>query len=193
MNIAKSHWTKKIQKQFYIDIFVGSATRAYRFLNGIFGSKDMPATFQKTIYKTLESINSKLTFPDDILICTKRTLSEHQKELDKILNLLDKKSLARDLQQCDFAKTTHDWDNKENQELHLPQQKIEMLFQLEPPKTLKQFRSFMGCIHHLIKLIPSLETLSKPLSLLFSEANTRAQNKIEWETEHIAFQKIKMK
>ena len=51
----------------------------------------MPATFQKTNDKTLEGIHSKFAFLDDILIITRGSLNDHEQEIDKILNLLDKK------------------------------------------------------------------------------------------------------
>ena len=41
----------------------------------------MPATFQKTIDKTLHDINSKFAYLDDILIITKGTLVEHEKRI----------------------------------------------------------------------------------------------------------------
>ena len=62
------------------------------------------------------------------------------------------------------------------------------------PKTLKQLRSFMGCIHHLIKIIPNLAELSEPLRPLLSKANTKAQNKQDWKEHHTnAFNQIKDK
>ena len=69
----------------------------------------MPATFQKTIDKTLESVNSKFAFLDDILIITKVFLSQHEREIDKVLNLIDKENLAIKLQKCEFAKTEPTW------------------------------------------------------------------------------------
>ena len=72
-------------------IFVGRATGTYRFLNGFYGLTDMPATFQKTIDKTLESITSKLKL--------------YEKELDKILKKLNNDGLEINLQKCEFAKT----------------------------------------------------------------------------------------
>ena len=58
----------------------------------------MPATFQKTIDKTLEGINSKFALLEDILVITKGSLNEHENELDKILEKLDKENLAINLQ-----------------------------------------------------------------------------------------------
>ena len=64
----------------------------------------MPATFQKTIDKTLEGISSKFAFIDDILFIAKGTIKEHESELDKILQKLDAEGLAISLQKCEFAK-----------------------------------------------------------------------------------------
>ena len=65
----------------------------------------MPATFQKkTIDKTLHDIKTKFPYLDDILIVTKRTLEDQEKELDKIMQRLNDENLAINLQKCEFAK-----------------------------------------------------------------------------------------
>ena len=69
----------------------------------------MPTTFQKTIDKTLEGIHSKFAFLDDILIITKGSLNDHEDEIDKVLNLLDKENLAIKLQKYEFANTNLVW------------------------------------------------------------------------------------
>ena len=60
----------------------------------------MPATFQKTTDKTLECISSEFVFLNDMLVITKGSLSEHEHEheLDKIVEKLDKEGLAINLQ-----------------------------------------------------------------------------------------------
>ena len=40
----------------------------------------MPATFQKTIDKTLEGIHSSFAFLDDILVITKGSIRDHEKK-----------------------------------------------------------------------------------------------------------------
>ena len=57
----------------------GRATGTYRLLNSFYGLTDMPATFQKTIDKTLEGISSKFAFLDDMLVITKGTITEHER------------------------------------------------------------------------------------------------------------------
>ena len=97
---------ESIAKNCNFSILGGRATGTYRFINGFYGLTDMPATFQKTIDKTLEGINSKFAFLDDILVITKGSLNEHENELNKILEKLDKENLAINLQKCEFGKNT---------------------------------------------------------------------------------------
>ena len=93
----------QLQKHCNFNILGGKATGTYRFLNGFYGLTDMPATFQKTIDVTLRNCHNKFAFLDDILVITKGKLSDHEKELDKILHRLDKENLAIKLQKCEFA------------------------------------------------------------------------------------------
>ena len=113
----------------------------------------MAATFQKTIDKTLEGIHSKFAFLDDIIIITKGSLDNHEQEIDKVLNLLDKENLAIKLQKCEFAKSNLVWLGfKIHPNGTIPtNKKCESIVNLDTTKTLKQLRSFMACIHHLKK------------------------------------------
>ena len=74
----------QVQKHCKVNILGGKATGTYRFLNGFYGLTDMPATFQKTVDVTLNCQNN-IEFLDDILVITKGSIAEHEKELDKIL------------------------------------------------------------------------------------------------------------
>ena len=79
-----------IAKHCNFSILGGRATGIYRFLNGFYGLTDMPATFQKTIDKTLEGISSNFAFLDDILVIT------------------------ISLQKCEFAKNRIHYNSQEN-------------------------------------------------------------------------------
>ena len=98
-----------IAKHCNFSILGGKATGTYRFINGFYGLTDMPAKFQKTIEKTLEEIPSKFAFLDDILVITKGSIRDHEKELDEIPKRLDNEGLAINLQRCKFAKNIIDW------------------------------------------------------------------------------------
>ena len=88
----------QLQKHCNFNILGGKATGTYRFINGFYGLTDMPATFQKTIDVTIRNCHNKFAFLDDILVITKGSITDHEKELDKILYLLDKENLAIKLQ-----------------------------------------------------------------------------------------------
>ena len=187
---------ENIQKHCNFNILGGRATGTYRFINGFYGLTDMPATFQKTIDKTLQKVKTKFAYLDDILVITKGNLQDHETEIDKIMKKLNEENLAINLQKCEFAKADITWLGfKVTPNGVTPSKpKCEAILALDPPKTLKQLRSFMGCIHHLIKFIPNLAELSEPLRPLLSKANTKAQNKLDWKENHTeAFKKIKIK
>ena len=134
-----------IQKYFNFSILGGKATGKYRFINGFFGLTDMPATFQKTMNKTLESVHSMLSFLGDI-----------------IMNLRHN---------SEFAKPNFTWLGfKTHPKGNTSTEKNRIDLNLEIPKTLKQLRSFMIYIHHLKKFTPNLVRLSKPLRPLLSKA-----------------------
>ena len=82
----------QLQRHCNFNILGGKATGTYRFLKGFYGLTDVPTTFQKTINITLGNCHHKIAFLDDILLITKGTIAEHEKELDKLLHLLDKKT-----------------------------------------------------------------------------------------------------
>ena len=89
-----------IAEHFYLTILGGKATGTYIFI----GLTDMPATFQKTIDKTLEGCKNYFAFLDEILIATKGKLKEHEEAVDMVLNKLDTEGLAISLQKCEFEK-----------------------------------------------------------------------------------------
>ena len=107
---------------------------------------------------------------------------------------MDKENLAIKLPKCEFAKKQITWlgDGVTTTGITPTKNKCDSINKLETPKTLKQLRSFMGVIHHLIKLTPRLAELSKPLRPLLPKNNTKAQNKLDWKKEHTKeFENIK--
>ena len=146
----------------------------------------MQATFQRTIDKTLEGCKNYFAFLDDILIATKGKLKEHEETLDIILDRLNKEGLAISLQTCEFAKQQIEWLGfKITPHGVTPLiTKTEALQKLGTPKTLNQFKSFMGSIHHLIKFIPNLAEISETLRSLLRKESVTASNKLKWEDKH---------
>ena len=99
----------EIRKHCNFNILGGKYRGTYQFLNGFYGLSDMPATFQKTLDKTLENIDNKFNFLDDILIITKGPPNDHDLNIDRVLSRLDEENLAIKLESCEFAKRTITW------------------------------------------------------------------------------------
>ena len=183
----------EIRKHCNFNIFGGKSTGTYQFINGFYGLSDMPATFQKTLDKTLENIDNKLNFLDDIIIITKGYPHDHELDIHKVLSRLDKETLAIKLENCEFAKSSIIWlGYKITQSGIFPTvKKTDTILNLKPPNTLKQLRSLMGSIHQLIKFIPNLANLLNPIRPLLKKENI-TNNKIRWEESHTtALDKIK--
>ena len=99
----------EIRKHCNFNILGGKSTGTYQFIHGFYGLSDMPATFQKTLDKTLENIDNKFNFLDDILIITKGSTLDHELDIYKVLSRLDKENLAIKLEKCEFAKSSITW------------------------------------------------------------------------------------
>ena len=129
---------KDTQKHCKFNIRGGNATGTYRFINGFYGLTDMPATFQKIMDFTLANTNSANAYLDDIIIITKRSLTDHETELNKVLARLDKENLAKSLNKCEFAVTETTWlGYKINPYEIIPTtRKVESIIKLDPPRTL---------------------------------------------------------
>ena len=175
----------EIRKHCNFNILGGKSTGTYQFINGFYGLSDMPATFQKTLDKTLENIDNKFNFLDDILIITKGSPHDHESDIYKVLSRLDKENLAIKLGKCEFAKSSITWlGYKITQSGISPTvNKTDSILNLKPPNTLKQLRSLMGSIHQLIKFIPNLANLLNPIRPLLKKENIN-NNKIRWENSH---------
>ena len=134
----------------------------------------MPATFQKATDYALNNINSTHAFLDDIIIITKVSIDNHEQEIFKVLSRLDGENLAISLHKCEFAHTERVWLRyKINRNGIIPtEKKMKAISEMEQPHTLKQFRSFMGSIHHMIKFIPKLSDITAPPRPLLSTKNS---------------------
>ena len=119
---------------------------------------------------------------NDILVIAKGSLNEHENELDKILEKLDKKPRNKS-KKFDFAKNTIEWLGfKITPQGTTPLiTKTEAIMKLEHPKTLKQLRSFMGSIHHLIKIMPKLAELTEPLRPFLKKQDNK-NKRLNWNT-----------
>ena len=102
-------------------------------------------------------------------------MEQHEKEIEKTLERLDNENLAISLHKSDFGLTEKAWlGYKINSEgITQTKRKTDAIIHLDNPKTIKNVRSLMGSIHHLVKFIPNLATLSEPLRPFLTKTTSK--------------------
>ena len=162
-------------KQCNFNIVGGQATGTYRFLTGFYGLADIPAELQKAMDRTLNQFKNTFCFLDDILIVSKGKATDHEKLVRDVLQKLNDENLALKITKCEFFQPSVNWlGHNLSAEGIIPKiTKTEAISNLQPPKSLKQFRSFMGSINHLSKFIPNAASLTDKLRPLLKEENEK--------------------
>ena len=189
-------------RQCNFNIVGGKATGTYRLLTGFYGLADMPAEFQKAMDRTINHAKNTFCFLDDILIVSKGSEIEHANLVEAVLKKLDAENLALKLSKCEFFKQEVNWLGHHLSEAGIRPKitKTEAVVNLNPPKSLKQLRSFLGSINHLAKFIPNAASLTEKLRPLLKEENQKKKlknmkllvKKFEWGDEHtVVFNAIK--
>ena len=151
--------TADTAKQCNFIIVGGQATGTYRFLTGFYSE------IQKAMDRTLNHAKNTFCFIDDVLIVSKGEEKDHEQLVLDVLQNLDDENLALKLSKCEFFQSSVYWlSHKYSPEGIIPKiTKKEAISKLQPPKSLKQLRSFMGSINHLPKVIPSAASLTDKL------------------------------
>ena len=152
-------------KQSNFNFVGGKAKGAYRFLTGFFGLADMPAEFQKAMDRYINHAKNTFCFLDDILIVSKEKEIEHGNLVEAVLRILDVENLALKKSKCEVLKQEVNWFGHHLSEAGVRPKftKTEAIINLNPPKSLKQLRSFLGKINHLAKFIPNGASLTEKL------------------------------
>ena len=148
-------------------------SHGHRFLTGFYGLADMPAEVQQTIDKTLVNIPEACAFIDDIIICTKGSPVEHMTTVNRVLSRLNSANLALKLNKCDFLLTEVDWLGFRLKQTGIVplRHKLDRLYNLKRPTTIKQVRGLSGSAHQLTKFISHLASICYPFRTLLKKAN----------------------
>ena len=155
----------EVSRHCNFNIVCGEQTGTYRFKTGFYGLTDMPKEFQKAMVNTLQALSGVFCFLDDILIVSKGSILDHNILVDKVITRLDEEGFALKLSKCDFSLNQLSWLGYDiDSEGYRPKRsKIEAVLALEPQRTLKQLRSFMGILNHLQRFLPNLQVHSDQL------------------------------
>ena len=124
------------------------------------------------------------------MIVSKGSITDHNILVDKVITHLDEEGFALKLSKCDFSMNQLSWLGYDiDSEGYRPKRsKIDAVVALEPPKSLKQLRSFMGILNHLQQFLPNLQVHSDQLRPSLKASN---KSKFVWgECQQTAFRNI---
>ena len=154
----------EVSHQCNFNIVCGEQTGTYRFKTGFYGLTDMPKEFQKALDNTLQGLSGVFCFLGDILIVSKGSVVDHNILVDKVFARLDEEGFALKLLKCVFSMNQLSWLGYDiDSEGYRPKRsKIDAVLALEPPKSLKQLRFFMGILNDLQHFQPNLQVFFGP-------------------------------
>ena len=101
--------SKETSKHCNFSIVGGRATGTYRFLTGFYGLTDMPTEFQKAMDSTLRNLLNVFCFLDDILVCSRGSIAEHNKIVEEVIRRIDAEGFSLKLSKCEFSKHEISW------------------------------------------------------------------------------------
>ncbi len=100
-----------------------------------------------------------------VIIVTRGSIEQHKRELDEVFSLLEKKGYNASLKKSKLFEKKATWcgfaiDDKGKSP---KEDKVAAVMKINPPKTLKEVKSFVGSVQYLTKYIPELATKLPPI------------------------------
>ena len=147
-----------------------------------FGMTNAPATFQRLINQVLHHKldHMVMAYLDDILIYTKGTKEEHEREMKEVLALLQKYDIRLNQEKSKFSKkeVTFLGTIISRDGLRMELEKMKAVREWPTPKTVKEVQAFLGFANYYRRFIKNYSSQAGPLTQL-----TWKNQAFEWEPQ----------
>ncbi|GBG87996.1 hypothetical protein CBR_g46367 [Chara braunii] len=144
----------------------------YEFIIMPFGLTNAPATFQCLMDKVLRHQLNKfvVVYLDDILIFSK-SMDEHIKHLEEVLQVLKEAQLHLNLEKSEFGRDSVIYlgHRLSANGLEPEATKVEVIRNWPQPANVRELRSFLGLASYYRKFVPRFSVIAHPLSRLTSK------------------------
>ncbi|GBG89206.1 hypothetical protein CBR_g48914 [Chara braunii] len=144
----------------------------YEFIVMPFGLTNAPATFQCLMDKVLRHQLNRfvVVYLDDILIFSK-TMEEHLKHLEKVLQVLKEAQLHLNLEKYEFGRdgVIYFGHRLSANGLEPETTKVEVIRNWPQPANVHELRSFLGLASYYQNFVPKFSVIAHPLSRLTSK------------------------
>ncbi|GBG87409.1 hypothetical protein CBR_g45466 [Chara braunii] len=144
----------------------------YEFIVMPFGLTNAPATFQCLMDKVLRHQLNRfvVVYLDDILIFSK-SMEEHVKHLEEVLQVLKEAQLHLNLEKYEFGRDSVIYlgHRLSANGLESEATKVEVIRKWPQPANVRELRSFLGLASYYRKFVPKFSVIAHPLSRLTSK------------------------
>jgi len=162
----------------------------YQYTRLPFGIASSPAIFQKTMDCILQGLDGVICCLDDLLVMG-TTAEEHLRNLENVLQRLEKHGIRLRKEKCQFVVPSVEYlGHKVDAEgLHATESKMQAIKKAPAPQNVQELRSFLGLLNYYGRFIENLASLLHPLHRLL-----RQDTKWKWTKDcERAFQAAKAK
>ncbi|GBG67585.1 hypothetical protein CBR_g714 [Chara braunii] len=151
----------------------------YEFTVMPFGLTNAPTTFQSLVDKVFcNQINQfVVVYLDDILIFNK-SMEEHMRHLEEVLQILKDAQLHLNLEKSEFGRDSVIYLGHRLSAAGLEPEatKVEVIHKWPQPANVHEWRSFLGFASYYRKFVPNFSIIARPLSKLTSKNVSYAWN-----------------
>jgi len=154
----------------------------------VFDAKALQDLFDDAMSRIFEDIPQCMNQRDDILIGA-RNWKEHNETLGSVFQRAQDYGITFNKPKCHFGKTqiTFYGYRFDQEGLTPTPEKVQAMYECEPPRSKSEVRSFLGMAGYLSKFTPWYASLTKPLRDLI-----RTETKFQWgPTEHKEFKEVR--
>ena len=139
----------------------------YQYTRLPFGVASAPALFQKAMDSILQGIPHCIFYVDDILV-TGRSDAEHSKNLETVLQRLQKQGVPLKREKYSFFQDFVEYlgHTINAQGIHTTDKKVRAIVSAPSPRNLAELRGFLELLNDYSKFLPSLVSLLNPLHSL---------------------------
>ena len=189
LDLKQGFWQIPINEADKQKTAFGTASGVFEYNCMPFGLSSSHGVFQNCMNVVLGDVRHfALAFVDDIIVFSE-TFEDHIKHLDAVFDRLRKANLRLKIAKCEFMKKELNYLGHiiSDEGISVDPQTVSAVQSMEPPKTVREVRSFLGMTSYYRKYVPDFSKTARPLNLL-----TKKNAKFRWSPEaQSAFEKLK--
>jgi hypothetical protein len=163
---------------------------SYEYTVMSFGLTNAPSYFMNMMNKVFMEFLDKfvVVFIDDILFYYKSN-EEHEKHLRLIMEKLQEHKLYAKFSKCEFwlSEVAFLGHIVSKEGIAVDPSKVTVVTEWEPPKHVREIRSFLGLAGYYRRIIENFSKIAKPMTVLLKK-----EKKFKWTDEcEVSFQELK--